>query len=203
MFTEQFLCSLVAKEFLEGFGFQQIEFVLLRSNPTLPSLFPRANNHLVLHWCSRRRCIGPDTEHKSSSSRIPVNPFCWGGTEHRMCSGIVTVQVPLILSDKLGENFGWVGRFHEFDDAFGNHWRVAVLQRKSYRRVGSQIAHLDRVGSRANPEFSQHPNEPNRHQMRSSIGADGGHPNVRLISQSLFDFDGWIRSHGVQGIAKR
>jgi DNA-binding XRE family transcriptional regulator len=130
-----------------------------------------------------------------------VNPLCWSGTEHRVCSGIVTVEIPLILPNKLSEDFGRVGRFNEFDHTFGNHRRIAVLQRKRYRRVGSQIAHLDRVGSRANPEFSEYPYEPNRHQVCSSIGTDGGHPNVRLIPQSLFNFGGWIRSHDIQSIA--
>jgi hypothetical protein len=80
--------------------------------------------------------MGPDTEHKSCRLGIPMNPFCWGGTEHRVCSGIVTVEVPLVLSNKLGEDFGWVGRFLEFDHTLGNYRRVAVLQRNRYRRVG-------------------------------------------------------------------
>jgi DNA-binding XRE family transcriptional regulator len=118
-----------------------------------------------------------------------------------VCSRIATVEVPLILPNKLSEDFGWVGCFHEFDSTLGNHWSVAVLQRKRYGRVGSQISHLDRVGSRTNPEFSKYPYEPNRHQVCSSIGTDGGHPNVRLIPQSLFNFGGWIRSHDIQSIA--
>jgi DNA-binding XRE family transcriptional regulator len=118
-----------------------------------------------------------------------------------MCSGIVTVEVPLILPNKLGEDFGWVGGFHEFDDAFGDHWSVAVLQRKSNRRVGSQIAHLHRVGSRTNPEFSKHPNKPNRNHVCPAVWTNRGHPNVGLIPQSLFNFGGWIRSHDIQSIA--
>ena len=32
---------------------------------------------------------------------------------------------------------------------------------------------------------------------------NGGHPNIGLIPQTLFNFGGWIRSHDDQGIARR